>query len=318
MPDPNRNPEAARLPTRWPVRTDIPHSPNIVVVFHGLMCFCHNGADFCQIGIHNNAPHHKFKINLYEVAGRFDIPYDPRLGATTLVESYDKGDTGGSDKHFVRLDVLDSGVTDVGYYQIEPPKSDAHDFRHIVDLEGPGLHHGEKLRKRPTHMGPRIHINQGVFYTLCRTRRQFKTVSGEEVNRIGSVAQFVACNIYLEGEGYFSIQMKGKEVKKLESDKKYLITVSNGCPQNDPACVFVPDHPDKTKRNDFHHYYDTFERPGGKEYELFRDTDSPLNPSCSDDFLGDIKRVFEQDSGPRATDDAPCGAAGFGVSSGLS
>lgn len=318
MSDSNREQEAEPLITRWPVRQDIPRSPSIVIIFHGLMCFCHNGAGFCQVGIHNKAPHHKFKMNVYEVAGSFDLPHDPRLGTTTLIESYDKGDTGGSDKHFVRLEVLDSGVTGVDYYQIEPPKSDPHDFRHIMDLEGVGFHHGQMLTKKPANMGPRIHINQGVFYTMCRTRRQFKTVYGMEVNRIGSVAQLIAGNIYLTGGGYLSIQMKGKEVKKLQADKKYLITVNNGCPQDDTDCVFSPDHPDKTRRNDFHHYYNTFERPGGKEYELFRDTDSPLNTTCSNEFLDSINKLLERDGGKRATDDAPCGAAGFGVSSGLS
>jgi len=306
----------------WPATSNpIPHGANVVLGFHGLMCFCfrrsHSDKN-CEVGIHNNSDAHNLSITVYKVAPSFDPPYDMDMCITPQTQPYAgpyrKAQTGSLKGNIVRFDVNEPRVSGVQFFQSGPgPRSHPDNFRHILDLEH-DFYPGFTLPKKPHHMGPRLRINHGLFYTLCKSETQFERVEvasppGGPSVHIGSVARMVGTNIYLENDGDVTLKMSGAPDKTLKAaEGKFFVLIDNGC----KACP----------SNEFPLYYDTFDPPRGdpRVFDLNKTstgTGSLAPGSPCEIFLPQVNSLLKELGTILSTDDAPCGAAGFGISGSL-
>jgi hypothetical protein len=296
---------------------------DVIFIFHGLMCFCHNNRgedEFCEIGIASLghlSPKHKFTISVYRVSHDFDPPHSLKLedpgGPYRGPYSYEQtGDTAYDQVIFRVVGPREEGV---GYFRSTPDthKGDPNAFSYIMDLEGPDFYFdGKGHDKNLPTLGPMVHITGGTFYTLCKTDTKFVRVGelSEHSTEILNIALFMGGNVYLSDEGYVSMQVGGEEVARLgkSSEFKYLVLVNNGCKNcND---------------NDFPLYYYTFNLNKGEE--RFKVNKKPpskreggdqatLDGSCDGEFLKVLQKLLDK-TGARASDDTPCGASGFGSS----
>lgn len=295
----------------WPTTSDpVGHDANVVIGFHGLMCFCHShrdGSKECEVGIHNTQlGGHDLTITVYKVASTFDPPYNMNMGTPTLYKGPFKfGDTGNTKAHKVRFDVDKPVTPGVSYLQIGGQKDNPNNFRFILDLEGDDFYKDIELSKQGDNLGPRLRIQSGLFYTLCKSTTEFWRLSSTGgLKDIGSIARIIGANIYLQSGGSVSLKMKGAEKVKLrESEGKFFILVDNGC-----HCSF----------NDFLFYYQTFNVPAANAsgFTLLAKPGTG-GPSPCDDFLEQLDNVLRAQKKLMSTDDAPCGVAGFGSSGGI-
>lgn len=303
----------------WPITSDpIPHGANVVIGFHGLMCFCHRHGHSdrnAEVGVHNNSPAHSLSIVVYRVADTFDPPYDMDMGITSKTQPYagpfSKGQTGSLKSNIVRFKVNDPRISGVRYFhEGAGPRDHPNNFRHILDLER-DFYPGIELPKKGDRLGPRIRINHGRFYTLCRTETQFERVEvgappANPPVLIGSLARMVGANIYLEGDGNVTLKMPASDdVVMRADDGKFFVLIDNGC----AGC----------QTNDFPLYYDTFDPPLGNPvvFDLKAVGTIPIQPrpnSPCDIFLPQVDKILKKDNHFMSTDDAPCGVAGFGSS----
>jgi hypothetical protein len=304
---------------------NIPHGAQVVLGFHGLLCFCHrhrHSDKNCEIGVHNLAFDHNLTITVYRVSPNFDPPYQMHTGitskATPFAGPFTFGDTGNTKGDKVTFEVHGPAFPDVRYFQNPNGglRYDPKNFTLILDLESDDFYgKGVELKKQLDHMGPRIRVSNALFYTLCPSTTEFKrkVVVGPPANdlAIGRIARMVGANIYLEDGGSVKIKMKGNRVVELKPTEsyKFFVFVSNGCA--DPRV------------NDFPLYRDTFTPPLGNpvEFDLEKIPLAAGNPAPAPDtpppdtpcdlFLPESKSPLV------STDDAPCGAMGFGSSGGM-
>lgn len=299
----------SNAPKKWPTTENetpnvIPHGANVILGFHGLMCFCHrhNHADKnCEIGIYNGSPDHKLSITVYAVAPSFDPPYSMDMRPYFKVAGpFGTDETGNEKNEVVQFDVEKPVVSGVKYFQEGGPRDDPHNFRLILDLEG-DFYPGVELKKMKDLFGPRLRVDHGLFYTLCPSRTKFSRVEVNtpgDLTPLGSVARMVGANIYLQDSGSVTLKMKNApSVVMKPEDGKFFVLVDNGC----IGCKDV---------NDFHLYYNTFEQPkGAPQFDVLKTTSATpvLAP-------GSPCALIERTVKDRGTDDTPCGSAGFGSS----
>jgi hypothetical protein len=311
-----------RVELNWNYVDRIEPNADVIFVFHGLMCFCHNNEsddEFCEIGIASlgqMSPKHKFSISVYKVLHDFDPPHSWKIidPGAPYRGPYSYEQTGRTAYDEVIFEVIDPRIEGVGYYKEKPDvhKGNPNDFDYIMDLEGPDFYYNsEEHKKNLSVLGPTIHITGGTFYTMCKTVTKFLRVGelSEDSKEILNVALLMGGNVYLGDEGYVSVQVGGEEVAQLEksSEFKYLVVVNNGCKN--------------CKSNDFPLYYYTFHLNEGEErYEVNkkplprkRTGAEPADDGCDKDFLKVLNNLLDR-TGARATDDAPCGASGYGSS----
>lgn len=296
----------------WPTTSNpLDHGANVVIGFHGLMCFCHShrdGSKECEVGIHNTQlGGHKLTIAVYRVAATFDPPYDMDMGTPTLYAGpFDFTDTGRTKAHQVRFDVHKPVAPGASYLQIGGPKDNPNNFRFILDLEGDDFYKDVELSKQGDNLGPRLRIQAGVFYTLCKSTTEFWRLSSTGgLKDIGSIARIIGGNIYLQAGGWVTLKLKGAEKARMrESDGKFFVLVDNGC-----HCSY----------NDFLFYYQTFNLPAANP-PVFGLLAKPGTggPTPCDDFLAQVDDVLRSQAKLVSTDDAPCGVAGYGSSGGIS
>ncbi|HJQ31457.1 MAG TPA: hypothetical protein VJ866_04745 [Pyrinomonadaceae bacterium] len=300
--------KAAATTLDWPTTSDpIPHGANVVIGFHGLMCFCHRHSHRdknCEVGIHNNSPDHDLSIKVYKVLSTFDPPYDMNAGITSQTQPdagpFSKGQTGSLKGNMVTFKVDSPSISGVKYFQSGPgPRDHPNNFKHILDLEH-DFYPGFVLQKQGDHMGPRIRINHGLFYTICPSATQFGRqeagIPGTTAP-IGSLARMVGANIYLKPDGKVTLKMPAAgDVVMKATEGKFFVLVDNGC----IGC----------KDNDFHLYYQTFFKPTGEPtFDVVKTASGMATPAP-----GSPCGLIEQIVAGKGTDDTPCGAAGFGGS----
>jgi hypothetical protein len=170
-------------------------------------------------------------------------------------------------------------------------------------------------------MTPRLLIKSGVFYTWQKTKTKFIRRAPNDEKKLGGVAQVIAANIRVENNGYFALRVGGQEVRfNALPGRLYGVLFDNGCPKD--VCNYNPDSPVKELRNDFHHYCETFEIPADREeYELAKDLASKSEygeqqgADSARTTTGPFFEMFNALFGNMlSSDDAPCGAAGYGSS----
>jgi hypothetical protein len=287
---------------QWPTTADdIPPGADVVLGFHGLMCFCHrHGRDNkCEIGVHNGSPVHQLSITVYAVAQGFDPPHQMDMRPFFKVAGpFGTAETG--DK--VEFEVEEPRLSRVSYFQRGGPRDDPRNFRLILDLED-DFYKGVQLKKRKNLFGPRIRVEHALLYTLCASRATFSRVEvtsppgNGNPTPLGRVSRLVGANFYVESRGSVTMKLKNAPgVVMRPSDGKFFVLIDNGC----AGC----------EDNDFHRYYDTFEQPAGTpRFDVIRDHTTPPTPAP-----GTPCALIERTVKDRGTDDSPCGAAGFGAS----
>lgn len=309
-------------PTRWTVAPRIEPNADVILAFHGLMCLCNHNSGFCEVGILNTDPgKHDLFIFLLEVSPLFDPPTNVELGDYRLLDVFDVSHTGKAHTDIVRFDVIRPRVQGVAFYQPDrPPKEDPNDFRLIIDLEGPDFYHGIELGKNHAALGPRLHIADATFYTLCKTNAKFKAQEGTSTPKdIDSVARVIGANIYLDrtpahpGKVFLTIDNGPPITLPTSPDKKNLIFIDNSCPH-----VVCRD------QSDFPLYYDAVKVPLlRKKFTIEKVPDPPGTPPAPAGLcalinnLSSVLAGFAVKEGITASDDTPCGPAGAGTSGGL-
>jgi hypothetical protein len=300
--------------------------PSVIVFFQGLFSFF-NTRDGIKVGTLNHSPQHKnFTVLVKE--------YDPEVGNDTsgiparLPESYlsmgirmNIGDP-KTVQNDISVDVSHPAYSPGTYcYQPTPTfergAAFAHprDFRWVLDFEGP-----EFYRPSSTHpplqvdmakVRPLININHAFFYTYQLTTCEFELVTEPGsyfVRSVGKVPLVMAANIYAAGVagskttlriGYHSIEMPQR------SDRQYIVAFLNNCP-----CEYYPESSNPRLRNDFHHFYETFDVFPNVPFHLKK---TAVN--CADSMTVNEMNWFNKindDFGEviRSSDFAPCGFGG--------
>lgn len=296
---------------KWPTTEDdepneIPHGADVVLGFHGLMCFCHRHSqdNKCEIGIHKGSPRHNLSITVYAVAPDFDPPHQMDMRPFFRVAGpFGTAETGDSPGDKIEFKVDEPRRSDVKYFQMGGPRDDPRNFRLILDLED-DFYKGVQLKKRRDIFGPRIRVEDTLFYTLCASTKSFTRVETtppqSNPTLLGRVARLVGGNIYVKSHGSVTMKLKNApSVVMQPSDGKFFVLIDNGC----AGC----------HDNDFHLYYDTFEQPAKTpRFDVVGPDGTPPAPEP-----GTPCQLIEQVVSDKGTDDAPCGAAAYGSSGGI-
>jgi hypothetical protein len=307
-------------PLRWTPVTTLDPDADVVLAFHGLMCLCNHNNGFCEVGILNtDQGNHDLAIYVLEVDTGFNPPTSKRISEIRLIEPVITAEDTGDD----HTDIIDIRVfkphpnhRGVKFFQpIGTPLSNPYDFRFITDLEGPGFYEGLTVGKLHTAFGPRLHISDGVFYTLCKTSSTFRIDEAGVTNDTRSIARMVGANIYLDRSGQnpgtVTLRFPGSRPITLPSaeGKRNLVLIDNSCPEG----VCPPE-------GDFSEYFDAVTPPPKRNeiaLELATIGSDPGEGPCSPHFLSEINHLSPQFRVKTTTDDTPCGAAGVGTSDSL-
>jgi len=297
------------LPTR---------EPTIRIIFHGLLCLFFEGNRGCYVGTHNTtgAGHkhpHQYVVRVWKKTNG-QCPPRPQYEHTI-----------GNPQHKPTLNiaVTNPDQLDGTYVYTRGPftrpdsdnRNDPNDWRWMIDFD-----EVNSLGTRVNHekLGNGVRIDNGLFYTLRKTCAKFALRPGGQPDDtkdipFGSVAQIIAANIYLKPDGMVTLSggpFRDPLPLQAGQGESYQIDIFNDCHDGQKKCEFTPTHPSKKEeRNDFYLYYQIFDPPAPDEYELV------LSKPCKKalDIDRELKEmgVCEVDR-ERSTDDAPCGATGFG------
>lgn len=314
-----------KLPSRWTPTETLDSGADVVLAFHGLMCLCNHNNGFCEVGILNtDQGSHDLGIYIFEVDAGFNPPASLRFQEIRRIfPVITAGETGDSFRDIVDIRAFKPrpGFNGVKFFMPPgTPLTDRSDFRFITDLEGPGFYDGLKVGKNHEALGPRLRVRDGVFYTLCKTRRLFHLEEGGTRHETRSIARIVGANIYLDrtrpNPGTVTLKVNGREPITLPSaeGKKNFVLIDNSCPED--VCDPV--------NGDFDLYFDVLTPPDGRNEITLKPSpitgSGPTEGPCDPDFLNDMNRMLAEFPVKKfldISDDAPCGAAGAGSSTSL-
>jgi hypothetical protein len=183
-----------------------------------------------------------------------------------------------------------------------------HDFRWVLDFDGPEFY-DISVKLKPEMLIPKITINNGIFY-VWPTYSTFKRKAPGDEYYLGHIARFVLANIYLKKDEMATLEAGNfKTVITPSAGETNIIVFSNNCISAD--CEFDPFSSRKERRNDFHHFYKTFDIPEGRdEFELMiHQVHTPPSPEAAvEPFIMGLGQSFLDILGiPLGTDPAPCG-----------
>ena len=272
---------------------------NIFFLFHGLMCFAYNyQTGLCELGMHSKAPGHEFKIFAFQLELSAQIvvhqiyAYEP--------DSYD--DIPGG---VITFDIEPPIIPGVHYHL--PCPDDYYTWNQILDLESADFY-DHKLEKKKNVLKPKITINHGLFYTIP-TSRLFRRVEDSTANGsdLGTIAYFAVCAVKHQQSGTVKMKTPREELTLRGSTQKpVLIVISNSCGDDCPSNV-----------NDFPLYYKAFRiRSNEKKYHLEPSGMRGQIDLSAVSFLSDL---FTQEPLKHivSNPDSPCGAGGYGRSTGI-
>jgi hypothetical protein len=312
----------------WPAVTELPDEEiAALLVFHGLMGMAYNKQGFCEVGMHCGPPKHNLAIEAYEVPSL----EPPSYPSSEPFYRYNFEESNDSLPETIKLDIVRPKYAHPWFY-LPDNQADENDFRRLIDLEGHNFYNRPLKRKHYTFK-PKLHVKSGVFMTSKPTDKYYYRVAPNDSRYLGNVVELVIAAVYLNEYGYLAIRIGSEELKlRPQSNRRYVIVIKNLC---DPAdCDFDPNSTKKEIRNDFHHYYGTFEIPKDKdEYELIEATSHALpasapflsgapeeNPtlhgSSAANRLEPFLSLLNELVSKKSSRDSPCGAVGFGKSDG--
>lgn len=278
---------------------DLRPTESVKLVFYGLMALWRNADEHCLIGFHSKATSkhkHRLMIKAFRKVG----DTCEQMGDTVMVPQ-----GANMDLEISRPDVLD------GVYFFQPPLTNGHlhdsDFRWVVNLEGPSWYN-QILPRKVVH-NPILKVRNGLFHTLMKTESTFRRQKTEgDVLHIGSIANYVATNIYLEAGGQVSLSLPGRTITCPQAENvRYELQFINHCEKSGTsrACEFKPYHlTDKTERSDFYMHFEGIDLPLNREYELIvaQGATGYAPPICRE---------------ARASDESPCSVVGYGGTEGF-
>lgn len=311
----NKPRAAETLAPLWPKVSTLPEDGNLFLIFHGLFCFAYKAETrTCQVGVHNDAPGHTFRLGVWEVMPEAE----PRL---TVIESERFHDT----HEPITINVEAPRVPDVGFFMDGPAHSPHyHDWRRVPDLEGPNFF-DVPLGKVKGKLRPVITIQQGVFFSERLTDSEFVRIDEGNVGDIidlGNIAYHVGADI--SGQRV-TVKVGGEDLLPPlvpEAGKRYVLYFYNSCPDTrHPPCAFTPNSPVKSERNDFHLYFRALNPPPRRhEYLLVKKCRPGVAPQVEHPS-GVVEAVLNLELlgqvGITSTHDAPCGASSTGRTSGI-
>lgn len=276
---------------------DLHSTESVKLIFYGLMAIWRNADQHCLIGFHSkdSGKHkHQLMVTAYRREGG---------GACTRLYPPEMVPPGGK----LELEVSRPDVFD-GVYFFQPPLTSGrlheNDFRWVPNLEGPAWY-DQVLPRKQVH-DPVLKVRNGLFYTLMKTlstfRRQ-KFDGSSDVLYLGSIAEYVAANIYLETGGQVSLALPSRTIPLPQAaNVTYEVHFMNHCLKkgtSTPCDDFKPYHTDKTERSDFYMHFDGIDLPASSELELV----------VAQGATGSGPEIC---GGSKASDEAPCSAAGYG------
>ena len=306
------------LPTRL---SDFPALPlAVTVVFRGLLTFCFDGPNNCEVGVLN--------INTIEPTQPHDLAFRKwiKTGVPTPVcpANAEPARVYPTPANTFELRVNGphpsvNGVFFIGGNSFNRAAINNHpqDLRWMIDFESTDIHNFV-VPKFGNRVTPRLTINKGVFYTHHTTLTKFVALpsSGSGDPKIlGSIAEVMAARIYLDASGSVDVIIDGNTEETLSpAAGEHQIDVFNLCnPATHAGCRYLAAHPtDKKRRNDFYLYYEAINRTGVdengnpvppvEEFQLMASF-----PTVDSTITGICRRIGES-----GTDPAPCGPGGFG------
>jgi hypothetical protein len=331
-------PKRSRESTQTLIPTSIPkhefpsRPPSVQIIFTGLECFAFDGSRNCDIGIHNTThaspfQPHEFRMQKWE---RTRLNGDSRCPLRPIKTDYLPQAPERVAR--VQIDVVnpdedvftdpDEGVLDGVYvYQRQgdfirtSPDNDSKDFRWTLDVEGPDFY-GVGLDKDFIKLDPVVKINNGLFFTVDRTKSKFTRRSegasgGPPDLELNHIAGIIAANIYLKpsaSEVRVFVDGVRKDTITRNDDFIYQLDVLNDCPRPH-LCPYDPRSAhDKVNRNDFYLYYDSIFAPqDSREFGLICSLIRPreLDATVCGVRLGDV------------SDPSPCVGIIFGQTTSL-
>jgi hypothetical protein len=291
-----------------PPLADFPTAPvAVTVVFRGLLTFCFDGKNLCEVGVFKSFPtghEHNLVFRKWEKKDG-KCPAEPAMVYAMPTSKFELV----VNKPLPAVD----GVFIKGKDPFDRLKStsDPQDFRWMVDFEK-DLYPTAPVNKDGTKVSPRLIMKKGIFYTHQKTLNTFNGVPSTGVGDVrlggGSVAEVTAARIYLDTGGSVDVFIDNVKVDTLTpaANLEFQIDVYNLCdPSTHPLCEYIPAHPsEKEKRNDFFIYYRAITLGAGEpEYHLM-----PVLPLKGDNpITGICQRAGEESSDP-----APCAGTGYG------
>lgn len=300
---PNLVPQADLL--RW-VTTSTSPSPDafVTAIFWGLMGFCYktaSGAPAVEVGVHPGGNHHNFTVTVFKIVG--STPTEICRARPSNIKR-------------MRLRVVGQASPPT-VFQKDPfnrETGDPLDFRWLPDLDGLGFY-PEPYGKNK-HFGPRLFVENGVFYTRMPTNSRFKLVRAENhlssLGEFGHVARFMAAAIEVQNNDYVSFEIDDLDPCELrqERDVKYQIIFKNECHHASCPSDSTINDPDETKRNHFHYMRKVLKLSNDRiKYAL------KISERVSPAALNFIDP--DRDEKAFVTDEAPCAGAAFGQANGF-
>jgi hypothetical protein len=307
-PGPGASPQADLL--RW-VTTETPPNPDafVTAIFWGLMGFCYKtpsgSPPVVEVGFHRGGGHHVLKVTVAEIS----------TSGTRLICS-DLPSQGSR----MTLKVVGQGqppkVFEKGTFNRQADMGDDLDFRWMPDLDSDEFY-SEGYNKNK-HFPARLEVSNGVFYTRIKTNSHFKLVKAAnhlDVIRpsFGRIAWMMALAINVENNtDHVLFEMNGVPCPlRQTTGVRYQILFKNECTHSPCPGSMTAEHPDETRRNDFHFSRKVLKLPNDRiKYSL--KFDHRVGPGAQINFFDpDGQEHFT------ATDEAPCAGAAFGQANGF-
>lgn len=324
----SRRPEEAPAvaTSNFPPITELPTvEPQVILAFHGLLSLRFKspggpGSEFCEVGMHADAPKHNFTIKAFDLTSGSEDPF--------FTSSF--GPAGSATVDKIRFDAVNTNAP-FAFYQptgfkhataTEKRKvGDPLDFRQVTDFECPEFYN-RNLPKHDSLFRPRLILKTGIFVSLLLSQHSFKRQAPFDEKELGALAEFAAAGIYLKPGGLVALRVGEVEVKppiKPAGEKTlYLFVFDNSCPPK--VCNFNPQSPIKHERNDFFEYYKLFTIPDeAEEFELLLESKNASGPDLPAFRQGTeayqtaakfLRKIFEKDI--ESNNDAPCGPGAYG------
>jgi len=271
---------------------DLNSNESVKLVFYGLSAISRNDDGHCLIGFHSK-PTAKHQHRLMIKAFRKVNGVCTQMGTTEMVPQ-----GANLELEIIRPDVLD------GVYFFQPPLTNGqmhnNDFRWVVNLEGDNWYN-QTLNRKPVH-SPILRVRNGLFHTIMKTKSTFRRQKpdGSGVRYLGSIANYVGANIYLQSGGQVNLNWPGHIITCAQAaNVKYELHFISHCKRSGTMvdCEFKPYHIDKTERSDFYMHFDGIDLPSDSEYEMI----------IAEGATGDSPPIC----GSGISDESPCSAVSY-------
>jgi hypothetical protein len=226
------------------------------ISFNGLLALCINDNRQAEIGALRNV-HHVLTVDVNKVSptgvSLFHFPVSP--DQDIWIEAVKPATDG-----------VTTYVNDQVQFNRQQDTGDPEDFRWLIDLEGEELHNQKLAISKSEMLNPRLHISNATFYTEKKAVELSGRVTWDDDTRwvfLGRLAETLAADILLDNENSEVILRSGADSLRLKKEPgtRYEIAVRN-------TRSGAMDMGHTRDASDFQFWYDAFQDPSGKKYNL--------------------------------------------------